>query len=82
MRRKQQGATDGLAVVIARIPRNEDTVAVVSIVWGGPAPFRQGLGNLELKLGEPGVEAACGDQARMRPRLDDPALIHHQDAIA
>src|SRR5258708_2333023 len=31
MRSKQQEAVDGLAVVVASIPRNEDTVSVVSI---------------------------------------------------
>ncbi len=35
MRRKQQEAVDGLAVVIVSIPRNEDTVPVLSIAIRG-----------------------------------------------
>src|SRR6516162_10472734 len=50
MRRRQRDAVDGLADVIVSIPRNEDTVPVVSIgirgsatMWCGQIPARQSL---------------------------------------
>jgi hypothetical protein len=44
---------------------------------------RQRLGGavLELEACQPRIEAAASIEARMRPFLDDPALIHHDNSV-
>lgn len=45
-------------------------------------PYRHSALNVELKLRQPRIEPARADQRIVATFLDDPAVIHHDDAIS